>query len=130
MRPGQLPHSEGWGASRAERAVGMTAADCRRVHPQWRGWQRCDRLKQGGRDASAEACQDRIARLGSRYRARQGVVSLRVSRRFLPKSATHQTPQSCTAGRRTSTLQGSTASRHARRCPDRVHGIGATHPWG
>ena len=32
-RPGQLPHTEGWGASRAERATCMTTADWRRVHP-------------------------------------------------------------------------------------------------
>ena len=35
-RPGQLVGSEGWGASRAARAVGMTTADGRRVHTKWR----------------------------------------------------------------------------------------------
>ena len=43
-RPGQLPQSEGWGARRAARAVGMTTADCRRVRTKMGGWQRCGRL--------------------------------------------------------------------------------------
>ena len=53
---GQLLRSEGWGASRAARAVGMTAADRRRVRSQWRLMALLWGLNPRGPDASAQAC--------------------------------------------------------------------------